>query len=114
MTGLDRFRLPKEHLLRSNGEFQRVYRSGRRLRGEGFALIVCANSLAHNRLGISVHRKSGSAVVRNRIKRLVRETFRLNRDMFPAASDIVVTIRPGFAIMSLADMHLRMARTLGG
>lgn len=91
-----------------------MYRSGRRLRGEGFALIVSANSLPHSRLGISVPRKTGCAVARNRIKRLVRETFRLNRDIFPAVSDIVVTIRPGFAIKSLADLHLLMTRTLGG
>lgn len=112
MIGVHRFRLPKAHLLRTTGEFQRVYRLGRRFRGEGFALIFHANSLAYNRLGISVHRKAGCAVRRNRMKRLVREAFRLNREIFPPASDIVVTIRPGFSIDTLQELCQRMARTL--
>jgi ribonuclease P protein component len=100
--------------LRTTGEFQRVYRSGRRHWGDGFALIVLANALEYNRLGISVHRKAGNAVRRNRIKRLIREVFRLNRDLFPAAVDVVVTIRPGFAINSLLDMQTSVARIIGG
>jgi ribonuclease P protein component len=96
--------------LRTTGEFQRVYRSGRRLWGDGFALIVLPNALEYNRLGISVHRKAGNAVRRNRIKRLIREVFRLNRDLFPPAVDVVLTIRPGFAINSLLDMQTSVAR----
>lgn len=110
---MDRCTLPKQHLLRTTGEFQRVYRSGRRLRGEGFALIFLANALAHNRLGISVHRKAGNAVRRNRIKRLIREVFRLHRDRFPPSADIVFTVRPEFAINSLLDMHASVVRLIG-
>jgi ribonuclease P protein component len=110
---LDRYTLPKNHLLRTTGEFQRVYRSGLRLYGKGFALIFLANALEYNRLGISVHRKAGNAVRRNRIKRLVREVFRLYRDLFPAATDIVLTVRPGFAINSLFDMQTSVARVIG-
>jgi len=110
---LDRYTLPKNHLLRATGEFQRVYRSGRRLRGDGFALIFLANALAHNRLGISVHRKAGNAVRRNRIKRLIREVFRLHRDLFPPAADVVLAVRPGFAINSLLDMQTSVARVVG-
>ena len=100
--------------MRTTGEFQRVYRSGRRHWGDGFALIALPNALEYNRLGISVHRKAGNAVRRNRIKRLIREVFRLNRDLFPAAADVVLTIRPGFAINSLLDMQTSVARIIGG
>ncbi|MCL2340337.1 MAG: ribonuclease P protein component [Proteobacteria bacterium] len=105
--------LPKRHLLRTTGDFQRVYRSGRRLKGEGFGLIFLANALAYNRLGISVHRKAGNAVRRNRIKRLIREVFRLHRDQFPPAADIVLTVRPEFAIDTLRDMQTSVVRLIG-
>lgn len=110
---MDRFTLSKQHLLRTTGEFQRVYRSGKRLYGDGYALIFLTNTLEYNRLGISVHRKAGNAVRRNRIKRLIREVFRLNRGLFPVAADVVLTVRPGFAINSLHDMHASVARIIG-
>ncbi|MGE4401025.1 MAG: ribonuclease P protein component [Desulfobulbus sp.] len=98
---MDRNTLPKKHLLRTNGEFQCVYRAGRRSYGNGFAVIVLANALSWSRLGISVPRKVGNAVRRNRIKRLIREIFRCNRTKFPERCDIVVTIRPNFLFDSL-------------
>ncbi|NLX19235.1 MAG: ribonuclease P protein component [Desulfobulbus sp.] len=96
--------LPKRHLLRSTGEFQSVYKAGRRYRGNGFTLIILPHNHGYNRLGISVSRKVGNAVRRNRIKRLIRETFRLNRGVFPQSADIVWTIKPDFSINSLLDM----------
>ncbi len=101
---LERFMLPKTCLLRKNGEFDRVYRQGRRLHGKGFSLIFTANAMEYNRLGISVQKKTGRAVDRNRIKRIIRESFRLHRDSFPVKSDIVLTVRPGFSPGSPADL----------
>ncbi len=77
-------------------------------------MIVLANDLSYNRLGISVHRKAGNAVRRNRIKRLIREVFRLHRALFPSAADIVLTVRPGFAINSLPDMRDSVLQAIGG
>ncbi len=109
---MKRFGLPKTCLLRKTGEFNRVYRQGRRLHGRGFSLIYVANDLPWNRLGISVHRKTGGAVRRNRIKRIVRETFRLHRDIFPPSSDIVCTVRPDFGPDSPAAMLTAVRRLL--
>jgi len=106
--------LPKAHLLKTTAEFQRVYRSGQRFRGDGFAVVVSPNALPWNRLGISVHRKTGNAVRRNRVKRLVREVFRRHRELFPASADVVVTIRPEFSGNSLAEMRAGIARIIGG
>lgn len=95
--------LPKNCLLRKSREFNQVYRSGRRLRGEGFAVIYMPNKQQQNRLGISVQRKVGNAVRRNRVKRIIREVFRLNRERFPSHADIVITVRPEFSVKSATE-----------
>ena len=110
---MGRYSLGKQCLLRKKYEFDRVYNSGRRLHGQGFSLIWSENSLAWNRLGISVRKKTGRAVDRNRIKRIIREAFRLRRELFPARSDIVVTVRPGFAPNSTAEVIASVGRLLG-
>ena len=110
---MKQFALPKSCLLRKTSEYNLVYRQGKRLRGSGFALIVLANELPHSRLGISVPAKTGSAVQRNRIKRLIRETFRLHRQIFPLFSDIVVTVRPEFSLKCLDAVHTAIIQLMG-
>jgi len=106
------FALPRNSRLTKTGEFDRVYARGRRLHGPGFSLIYAANALGHNRLGISIRKKTGNAVRRNRIKRIIREAFRLHRDLFPPRSDIVVTVRPGFALDAPAEVVSAVAGLL--
>ena len=111
---MGRFAFAKAQRLRTNAEFARVYRLGRRLRGDNFALIVLPNGGEHSRLGISVQRKTGNAVRRNRIKRLVREAFRQSPALLSTPSDLVCTVRPGFALDSLAALQAGMARMISG
>ena len=102
--------------LRKTGEFNRVYRNGARLYGKGFTLVYLrdeqydeqaeqsgsrSSGSRVSRLGISVPRKVGNAVQRNRIKRIIREAFRLHSDVFPRNSDIVFTVRPGFPLTGM-------------
>lgn len=91
-------RLLKDHLVRKGWEFERVYRGGKRLHGEGFTLICLPNQTKSSRLGISVHRKIRGAVKRNRIKRIIREAFRVEREQFPAGMDIVFAVRLNFTL----------------
>jgi ribonuclease P protein component len=86
--------LPKYHL-RHNLEFQRAYR--RRCSASDAVLVVFGypNDLAYSRLGLSVSRKVGKAVVRNRWKRLIREAFRLNREQLPTGLDLITIPRQG-------------------
>ena len=89
------FRFRPCHRLHSGRDFDRVYRNGRRA-GDGlFAVNALQNELGYARLGMSVsYRTVGNAVCRNRIRRLIREVFRLSHATLPAL-DFVVTSRPG-------------------
>ena len=62
--------------LRAKAEFDRVFRKGRRLEGRQFVMIALQNGKTEHRLGIATGRKLGGAVVRNRARRLLRESFR--------------------------------------
>jgi ribonuclease P protein component len=108
-----KFGLPKASLLRKPGEFRRVYQQGRRVKGTGFTLIFLAGNQPGSRLGISIHRMLRGAVRRNRIKRMVREVFRLNRDLFPRASDIVITVGPNFRLSTAGSVRKAVAGLTG-
>ncbi len=81
--------------LRKNEDFQSVYKSGKSFANKYFVIYVSKNQLDINRLGVSVSKKIGNSVVRHRMKRLVKETFRLRKDMSDSGLDIVVIIRKG-------------------
>lgn len=93
MTSPYRFR--PCHRLHAGAQFDRVYREGRRA-GDGlFAVNALPNPCGHARLGMSVsYRTVGNAVSRNRIRRTIREMFRLQQAALPPL-DFVVTSRPG-------------------
>lgn len=85
-----RLRFGAELRLRSKLQFDAIYASGRRIDDRFFGLRVKPNGLTHARVGLAVAVKTaGSAVLRNRLRRLVRESFRLAQHDLPAV-DIVV------------------------
>jgi len=97
---LEKLSFPKSSQLRKGWEFDQVYRQGKRLHGSGFTLIFRMTGQADSRIGISVNRKIRGAVRRNRIKRIIRESFRLRRDLYPKGAEIVFVVRPDFNISS--------------
>jgi ribonuclease P protein component len=76
--------------LRTPAEFDRVYQSKVYAADDTLVVNAAASDLAHPRLGLSVSKKVGNAVVRNRWKRLIREAFRLDRELLPTGVDLVV------------------------
>jgi ribonuclease P protein component len=81
---------PKRLKLLSNDEFRTVIARRQRFSDNKLVLYVAPNSRGYTRLGVSVGKAVGSAVVRNRFKRLVREVFRLNHAQIAAGFDCVV------------------------
>jgi ribonuclease P protein component len=86
-----RFR-PHEHL-RKLADFRRVYDRRRSVSNDWLIVYACENDLPHLRLGLSVSRKVGGAVQRNRLRRLYREAFRLARHLMPVGMDLILIPR---------------------
>jgi ribonuclease P protein component len=88
-----RLRFPKTRRLSGNKVFDAVFAAKRNAATRLLVVYALSNRLAYSRLGISVSRRIGPAVRRNRIKRLIREAFRLERDRLPAGFDFVCVAR---------------------
>jgi ribonuclease P protein component len=92
-----------DRLLRSR-EFQHVTRHGLRAASSAYVvLVLCSASGAPPRLGLTVSRKVGNAVVRNRVKRRIREWFRQERGRLAGTTEIVVIARQEAAELSFAE-----------
>lgn len=84
---------PKNFRLLRRAEFRRVYEEGQRRSASLCTVFLLSNGLPHSRLGVTVPARVGKAVLRNRIKRRLREIFRINRPAIAPGWDIVVNPR---------------------
>lgn len=79
-----------EGRLKMNYEFERVYRKGKRQNGSGMTLYWFRHKRNERRVGFAVSRKVRGAVQRNRVKRVLREIYRLNQDKIIDGADLIV------------------------
>ena len=101
--------------LKYNHIFQRLYRTSGQANGL-LVLYARRNRLGVNRVGITTGKKLGKAHIRNRIRRRVREVYRLNEAAFTCGWDIVVVVRSkaiNASFAQLTDSYLSLARKAG-
>jgi ribonuclease P protein component, eubacterial len=96
-------------------EFLHVYEAGQKSFSRFCVVFFLENGLAHSRLGVTATRKLGGAVVRNRLKRWTRETYRRQREPLGRDSrrlDYVLNVKPGAAQASYLDYSVALQRAL--
>jgi ribonuclease P protein component len=104
---------PWHYRIVRGSDYRAIYDAGLKLYSDSFVLFARANSLGHHRLGITVSRKIGGAVVRNRVKRLFREIFRKSAAEIPPSFDIVINARRGSAEAGYAQLQKEYLAVVG-
>jgi ribonuclease P protein component len=100
----------KSTSLTTSPEFDRVYRGGSVYRGKLFSVHVLPNTVGRSRLGLSVSKKVGTAVKRNRVRRRLKEIFRSSLAGLPGELDLVVSARPAAAEASFEELSEEFLR----
>lgn len=98
--------------LKKNQQFREVYKKGRSLANKYLVIYVLENNQNRNYLGISVSKKVGNSVVRHRLARLIRESYRLHEDMFNSGLNIVVVVRNSADHISYHEMESALLHLL--
>lgn len=106
--------------IKKNKEFKQIYGNGKSYANRYLIMYVIKNEHLYNRIGISVSKKVGNSVVRHRVTRLIRESYRLSEKMFKNGLDIVIVARVNAkdksyneinsALLHLAKLHKIMIK----
>ena len=110
------FRFPSSRRLRSERDFERIYALKQRAGDSHLLIFAAANPLGTTRIGLSVSRKHGNSVVRHRIRRLLKEAYRLSQHDVPEGLDLIVIPRENSGAglaeyqASLVSLTKRLAR----
>ena len=91
--------------LKSNIDLRCVYKNGKSYANKYLVMYVLENDNRKNRIGISVSKKVGNSVVRHRITRLIRESYRLHENIFNSGLDIVVIARNNASSVSYFEIE---------
>jgi ribonuclease P protein component len=98
-------KFPKQARLRKRPEFLSLSRWGKKIYGPHFLIITKPNERGEARLGVTVSSKVGNAVVRNRVKRLLRECFRRHRHQIVPNQDVLIIARKGAVNLSWYEVE---------
>ncbi len=110
--GMEKETLRKEERIRRRREYLAIYQEAVRINCDHFTLLIRRNQQAQRRLGITASKKVGGAVTRNRVKRLIREFFRLNKSLVSESSDLVVIAKKGIPPLKLSQVNKEMKGAL--
>lgn len=103
----------KEERIRRRADFLRISKEGVKYQTDHFKVSICPNGLNLKRLGIAVGKSVGPAVKRNRVKRQIREFFRLNKGVLPDSSDLVIAAKEGAAGLNYWQVSEELKGILG-
>ena len=95
------FSFPKKERLLNRGDFVNLNRSGKRHHTRHFVVVFKQNEFGTTRLGITVSKKIANAAKRNKVKRLIREYFRLNKATLPKGYDIIIAAKQDASYLDL-------------
>ena len=99
--------------VKQNSDFRRIYRRGRSAVSGGVVVYCLKNRQGMSRLGVTVSTKLGHAVVRNRVRRRLRELYRLHRAEMLSGYDVIVVARVRAVEMPYAKLERQYLRCLG-
>jgi len=96
--------------IRQDVHFRKIFARKRRASDERMVIYVADNGLTWSRLGVRANRQVGPAVLRNRIRRRLRDIFRRRRSLFPRGLDVICVIKPGqeYHYAALATSFVRL------
>ncbi len=99
--------------VKENGDFRRIYRKGRSAVSGGVVVYCLKNRQGMSRLGVTVSTKLGHAVVRNRVRRRLRELYRLHKAEMLSGYDVIMVARVRAVEMPYAKLERQYLRCLG-
>lgn len=108
----DRFPHPRCNRLLKRREFDQVFKLGSKQVGRHFVCYAVRKEEPGNKLGLVVSRKVGKAVTRNRVKRYIRECFRMHQGKFEGAVELVVVARAEAAKLTSAACERSLCKLL--
>ena len=96
--------MDKKYFLKKDNDFKKVYKKRKTFGNRNFTLYVKRNGLAHSRMGFSINKKVGKAVVRNKIKRRLRVLYGEVFSNLPIGYDLVVVVKNNVPDMTFGEM----------
>ncbi len=109
---MSKFSFKRKERIKKRADFLSIYKNGQNFETRHFRITVMACEREFRRLGLSVSKKTGGAVQRNYVKRRLREYFRLNKELFPVNSDIIITVKHGAADKCYIDIKSELDNLL--
>lgn len=97
------------NIIKENSDFQKVMKNGKWYASECLTIYVLENALNINRVGVAVGKKAGKSVVRNRIKRLIRENYRIRENAIKQGFDVLIVWRSNTELSKITFDNIQIS-----